>query len=591
MYTLGISAYFHDSAAALTHENKLIYAVQEERFSRKKNDNSFPKFAIKNILESNKLDLNKINNIVFYEKPFIKFERLIETYLRFAPYGFSSFKKSIPIWLKEKLMMKRTLIKELNLLEKNNNYEEKIKFSDHHLSHAASTYFLSNFDEALIVTMDAVGEWTTTSIMIGKEYEIEFKEEINFPHSLGLLYSAFTYFCGFEVNSGEYKLMGLAPYGKSKYKDLILNELINIKEDGSFNLNQNYFDYCTGLRMTNKKFETLFKVKPRELGSKFIDEIYIDLAASIQDVLEICIIKLLKHFKQKYKINNLCLAGGVSLNCAANGKIYREKIFDKIFITPASGDAGGAAGAALAYDFSINKPTKKVSYENKEISYLGTLYNDKQIEDFLVLNNIKFQKLTYDEITTFVSEKISENKIIGWFQGRMEFGPRALGARSILADPRTNNMQEDINFKIKFREGFRPFAPIVLNDYVDEWFECDEESPFMLNLYQLKKGKILNSDLVNKAKLFNKLKIKKSEIPAVTHVNFTSRLQTLKKDDNKILYDLISKFYKITNIPILVNTSFNINGEPIVESVEDAYKCFQTTNLDYLVLENYLIEK
>ncbi len=591
MYTLGISAYFHDSAAALTHENKLIYAVQEERFSRKKNDNSFPKFAIKNILESNKLDLNKINNIVFYEKPFIKFERLIETYLRFAPYGFSSFKKSIPIWLKEKLMMKRTLIKELNLLEKNNNYEEKIKFSDHHLSHAASTYFLSNFDEALIVTMDAVGEWTTTSIMIGKEYEIEFKEEINFPHSLGLLYSAFTYFCGFEVNSGEYKLMGLAPYGKSKYKDLILNELINIKEDGSFNLNQNYFDYCTGLRMTNKKFETLFKVKPRELGSKFIDEIYIDLAASIQDVLEICIIKLLKHFKQKYKINNLCLAGGVSLNCAANGKIYREKIFDKIFITPASGDAGGAAGAALAYDFSINKPTKKVSYENKEISYLGTLYNDKQIEDFLVLNNIKFQKLTYDEITTFVSEKISENKIIGWFQGRMEFGPRALGARSILADPRTNNMQEDINFKIKFREEFRPFAPIVLNDYVDEWFECDEESPFMLNLYQLKKGKILNSDLVNKAKLFNKLKIKKSEIPAVTHVNFTSRLQTLKKDDNKILYDLISKFYKITNIPILVNTSFNINGEPIVESVEDAYKCFQTTNLDYLVLENYLIEK
>ena len=591
MYTLGISAYFHDSAAALTHENKLIYAVQEERFSRKKNDNSFPKFAIKNILESNKLDLNKINNIVFYEKPFIKFERLIETYLRFAPYGFSSFKKSIPIWLKEKLMMKRTLIKELNLLEKNNNYEEKIKFSDHHLSHAASTYFLSNFDEALIVTMDAVGEWTTTSIMIGKEYEIEFKEEINFPHSLGLLYSAFTYFCGFEVNSGEYKLMGLAPYGKSKYKDLILNELINIKEDGSFNLNQNYFDYCTGLRMTNKKFETLFKVKPRELGSKFIDEIYIDLAASIQDVLEICIIKLLKHFKQKYKINNLCLAGGVSLNCAANGKIYREKIFDKIFITPASGDAGGAAGAALAYDFSINKPTKKVSYENKEISYLGTLYNDKQIEDFLVLNNIKFQKLTYDEITTFVSEKISENKIIGWFKGRMEFGPRALGARSILADPRTNNMQEDINFKIKFREGFRPFAPIVLNDYVDEWFECDEESPFMLNLYQLKKGKILNSDLVNKAKLFNKLKIKKSEIPAVTHVNFTSRLQTLKKDDNKILYDLISKFYKITNIPILVNTSFNINGEPIVESVEDAYKCFQTTNLDYLVLENYLIEK
>tara|TARA_Y100001970_G_C14239427_1_gene863940 strand:- start:1708 stop:3483 length:1776 start_codon:yes stop_codon:yes gene_type:complete len=591
MYTLGISAYFHDSAAALTHENKLIYAVQEERFSRKKNDNSFPKFAIQNILESNKLDLNKINNIVFYEKPFIKFERLIETYLRFAPYGFSSFKKSIPVWLKEKLMMKRTLIKELNLLEKNNNYEEKIKFSDHHLSHAASTYFLSNFDEALIVTMDAVGEWTTTSIMIGKEYKIEFKEEINFPHSLGLLYSAFTYFCGFEVNSGEYKLMGLAPYGKSKYKDLILNELINIKEDGSFNLNQNYFDYCTGLRMTNKKFETLFKVKPRELGSKFIDEIYIDLAASIQDVLELCIIKLLKHFKQKYKINNLCLAGGVSLNCAANGKIYREKIFDKIFITPASGDAGGAAGAALAYDFSINKPMKKVSYENKEISYLGTLYNDKQIEDFLVLNNIKFQKLTYDEITTFVSEKISKNKIIGWFQGRMEFGPRALGARSILADPRTNNMQEDINFKIKFREGFRPFAPIVLNDYVDEWFECDEESPFMLNLYQLKKEKILNSDLVNKAKLFNKLKIKKSEIPAVTHVNFTSRLQTLKKDDNKILYDLISKFYKITNIPILVNTSFNINGEPIVESVEDAYKCFQTTNLDYLVLENFLIEK
>ena len=405
MYTLGISSYFHDSAAALIKNKKLVYAVQEERFSRKKNDSSFPNLAINNLLKTNKLKLADIDNIVFYEKPFIKFERLIETYLRFAPRGFASFKKSIPIWLKDKLMMRRTLINELKKIENNKDFEKKIKFSDHHLSHAASSYFLSNFDEALIVTMDAVGEWTTTSIMIGRNDNIEFKEEINFPHSLGLLYSAFTYFCGFEVNSGEYKLMGLAPYGKTKYKEIIFKELINLKEDGSFNLNLKYFDYCTGLTMTNLKFEKLFGVKPRELHSKDIDEIYIDLAASIQDVLEICILKLLNYFRNKYKINNLCLAGGVALNCAANGKIVSEKIFKNFFITPACGDAGGAAGAALAFEYSKEKPKNKIKYNNREIAYLGSSYNNNEIENFLTKNNINFKKLTYDEITSFISKK------------------------------------------------------------------------------------------------------------------------------------------------------------------------------------------
>jgi len=589
---LGISAFYHDSAAALIIDGKIISAAQEERFSRKKHDSSYPFNAIKFILENSKLNISDLDHIVFFEKPFLKFERLLETYLAFAPAGFISFSMSMPIWLREKLFQKKFLFDQLKQHDENFNDIEKIKFSEHHYSHAASAFFPSPFKEAIVLTLDGVGEWATTTVAIGKDNDLKMLKEIHFPHSLGLLYSAFTYYTGFKVNSGEYKVMGLAPYGLPKYKELIIEKLMDLKPDGSFKLNMKYFNYATGLTMTNKHFSNLFGEQVRNPEEDKLTQFHMDIAASIQAVTEEVVLRIARSLSIEYKIKNLCLAGGVALNCVANGKILNEKIFENIWIQPAAGDAGGSLGAALAYWHRDLKKPRNDYKDQMNGSYLGPKFNDDEIEKKLNILNANYKKLDEEEIIQLTAKKLADNKTVGWFQGRMEFGPRALGGRSILADPRSEKTQKELNLKIKFRESFRPFAPSILRDDLPEWFDLNCDSPYMLLVADVKKDKQIN--ILDKNKdLFGieKLNIKRSLVPAITHVDYSARIQTVHKVTNPRYYKLLSEFKNITKCPILVNTSFNVRGEPIVCSVEDAFNCFMGTNLDILVIENFILFK
>ncbi len=589
---LGISAFYHDSAAALIKDGEILAAAQEERFTRKKHDANYPKFAVDYVLKESRLELSQVDHVVFFEKPFLKFERLLETYLAFAPMGFKSFSMSMPIWLREKLFQKKYLYDLLKQHDKNFNDIEKIKFSEHHYSHAASAFFPSPFKEAIILTLDGVGEWATTTVAIGKKNELKMLKEIHFPHSLGLLYSAFTYYIGFKVNSGEYKVMGLAPYGQPKYKDLIINELMQLKEDGSFRLNMKYFSYATGLTMTNKKFSDLFGEPVRDPKKNKLTQFHMDIAASIQAVTEEIVLRITKSLSKDYNIKNLCLAGGVALNCVANGKILKEKFFENIWIQPAAGDAGGSLGAALAYWYHELKNPREKFVDQMKGAYLGPKLDEENINKKLRSLKANFKQKTPSEICQLVAQELANSKTVGWFQGRMEFGPRALGGRSILADPRSEKMQKELNLKIKFRESFRPFAPSVLREDVNEWFELNYDSPYMLLVSEVKKNKQINMSEEDK-KLFGieKLNVKRSEIPAITHIDYSARIQTVHKETNPKYYDLIKEFKKITKCPVLVNTSFNVRGEPIVCSVEDAFNCFMGTNLDILVIEDFILFK
>tara|TARA_Y200000002_G_scaffold54475_1_gene39874 strand:+ start:3408 stop:5246 length:1839 start_codon:yes stop_codon:yes gene_type:complete len=590
---LGISAFYHDSAAALLIDGKIIAAAQEERFTRKKHDPSYPYNSIKYVLSEAKLELSQIDQIVFYEKPFLKFERLLETYLAFAPKGFTTFLMSIPVWLREKLFQKKFIFDQLKRNDKKFNDIEKISFSEHHFSHAASAFYPSPYDEAVILTLDGVGEWATSTIAIGKDNNISIVKEIHFPHSIGLLYSAFTYYTGFKVNSGEYKVMGLAPYGEPKYVDIILKELIDLKEDGSFRLNMKYFNFATGLTMTNEKFSKLFGQKVRDPSKELLTQFHMDIASSIQVVIEKIVLKLVKNIKEETKIKNLCLAGGVALNCVANGKIVKNKIFENIWIQPASGDAGGSLGAAMAFwHQELSKPRLTKPEDNMNGSYLGPKFNEKIIENSLNTLGAKFTKHDREILTEKIANELKNGKIVGWFQGRMEFGPRALGCRSIIADPRSEKMQKDLNLKIKFRESFRPFAPSILREDLSDWFDLNCDSPYMLLVANVKEN-IQIKETENNKKLFGieRLNLKRSSIPAVTHVDYSARIQTVHKETNPKYYELLKSFKKITNCPVLVNTSFNIRGEPIVCSVEDAFKCFMGTELDILVCENFILQK
>tara|TARA_Y100001970_G_scaffold293877_1_gene444168 strand:+ start:593 stop:2434 length:1842 start_codon:yes stop_codon:yes gene_type:complete len=591
---LGISAFYHDSAAALIIDGKIISAAQEERFSRKKHDARYPYNAIKFVLNYSNLKLRDIDHIVFFEKPFLKFERLLETYLAFAPKGFTSFSMSMPIWLREKLFQKKYLFDKLKEQDNEFNDISKISFSEHHFSHAASAFFPSPFKEAIILTLDGVGEWPTTTVAIGKENNIKMVKEIHFPHSIGLLYSAFTYYLGFKVNSGEYKLMGLAPYGIPKYKDIILKKIIDLKDDGSFRLNMKYFNYTTGLTMTNNKFEKLFGQKVRNPEKDLLTQFHMDIAASIQGVTEEIVLKITNSIVKETNIRNLCMAGGVALNCVANGKILKNKIFEKIWFQPASGDAGGSLGAALAFWYQElkNKRIIDQKIDSMNGSYLGPSFTNKNIEENLKNLRAKYIMKNDDDLINTVANELKNQKTVGWFQGRMEFGPRALGGRSILADPRSDKMQKNLNLKVKFRESFRPFAPSILREELNKWFDLDSDSPYMLLVSDLNKN--IQIPMTEKDKnLFGieKLNIKRSSIPAVTHVDYSARIQTVHKETNPRYFNLIKKFNELTGCPILVNTSFNVRGEPIVCSIEDAFKCFMGTNLDVLVCENFLMYK
>ena len=592
-YILGISAFYHDSAAALIKDGNIIAAAQEERFTRKKHDSGYPENAINFVLNYSSINLAQVDHIVFYEKPFLKFERLLETYVAFAPRGFASFSKAMPIWLREKLFQKKLIMDYLKSHDKNFKDENKILFSEHHLSHAASAFYPSPFENAIVLTADGVGEWATTTVAIGKRNKLELKKELHFPHSLGLLYSAFTYYTGFKVNSGEYKLMGLAPYGKPKYIDLILNNLLDLKDDGTFILDQKYFNYSTGLTMTNKKFDTLFGSPARKPEKEKITQFHMDIAASIQKVTEKIMLMLARSLRKEYNLPNLCLAGGVALNCVANGKILEENIFDNIWVQPASGDAGGSLGAALAYwHIDLNKERENIGEDNMQGSYLGNYFNEKEIKNTLNEIGADFMEMSEKDIIEKTALDISNGKAIGWFQGRMEFGPRALGNRSILGDPRSDKMQKNLNLKVKYRESFRPFAPSVLREDVSDWFEINSDSPYMLFVANIKKEKSQEMS-ENEKKLFgiDLLNIKRSEIPAVTHVDYSARIQTVYKQTNEKYYELIKKFKEITNCPVLINTSFNIRGEPIVNTPQDAFNCFMGTELDVLVIGNCYLDK
>ncbi len=589
---LGISAFYHDSAACILKDGKIIAAAQEERFTRKKHDPSYPKNAIEFVLKYSKLNLSEVDKIVFFEKPFLKFERLLETYVAFAPRGFISFSKAMPLWIKEKLFQKNFLFNKLKEHDKNYKSDKNIFFSDHHLSHAASAFYPSPFDEAVVLTADGVGEWATTTVAVGKGSNLEIKKEIHFPHSLGLLYSAFTYYAGFKVNSGEYKLMGLAPYGNPVYESKI-KKLIDTKEDGSFRLNQKYFNYATGLTMTNDHFNELFEQKPRDPKNEKITQFHMDIAASIQKVTEEIMIKLVKSIRKEYNIKNLCLAGGVALNCVANGKILSEKIFDQIWIQPAAGDAGGSLGAALAmWHIEMTNQRTVNSSDNMKGSYLGPEFSQEEIEKELKSIGANFKIFEYDELLNKTSDFLCDGKAIGWFQGRMEFGPRALGSRSILGDPRSENMQKNLNLKVKYRESFRPFAPSILREDLSMWFDINVDSPYMLLVANINSKKKFEMTQEQK-ELFgiDKLNVKRSEIPAVTHVDYSARIQTVTKNTNERYYDLISKFKEKTGCPVIVNTSFNVRGEPIVNSPTDAFNCFMGTELDFLVIGNCILEK
>ena len=589
---LGISAFYHDSAACILKDGKIIAAAQEERFTRKKHDPRYPVNAIEFVLKYANLKLSEVDQIVFFEKPFLKFERLLETYVAFAPKGFVSFAKAMPLWIKEKLFQKNYLFNKLKEHDKNYKSDKNIFFSDHHLSHAASAFYPSPFNEAVILTADGVGEWATTTVAIGKDNNLEIKKEIHFPHSLGLLYSAFTYYTGFKVNSGEYKLMGLAPYGNPIYEDKI-KMLIDIKEDGTFRLDQKYFNYATGLTMTNNLFNDLFGQKVRDPLNEKITQFHMDIAASIQKVTEEIMIKLAKSVRDEYGLKNLCLAGGVALNCVANGKILKEKIFENIWIQPAAGDAGGSLGAALALWYNENKNDRKINFnDDMNGSYLGCEFDQNEIEDELKSIGANFDTENYEKLIDKTSDYLINEKAIGWFQGRMEFGPRALGGRSILGDPRSDKMQKNLNLKVKYRESFRPFAPSVLREDLNDWFDIDVNSPYMLLVANINSSKKINMTEDQK-KLFGieKLNIKRSEIPAVTHVDYSARIQTVTKETNKRYYDLISKFKEKTGCPVIVNTSFNVRGEPIVNTPTDAFNCFMGTELDYLIIGNCILDK
>jgi carbamoyltransferase len=589
---LGISAFYHDSAACILKDGKIIAAAQEERFTRKKHDASYPRNAIEFVLNYANLKLSEVDQVVFFEKPFLKFERLLETYVAFAPKGFISFSKAMPLWIKEKLFQKNLLFNKLKKHDEKYNSDENIFFSDHHLSHAASAFFPSPFNEAVVLTADGVGEWATTTVAVGKDNELEVKKEIHFPHSLGLLYSAFTYYTGFKVNSGEYKLMGLAPYGNPIYENKV-KKLIDLKDDGTFRLNQKYFNYATGLTMTSNHFHELFGQKPRDSKNEKLTQFHMDIASSIQKVTEDIMIKLAKSIRQEHKIKNLCLAGGVALNCVANGKILKEKIFENIWIQPAAGDAGGSLGAALALWY-IEQGNKRIVNPNDDMagSYLGSEFTQSQIETELKSIGANYETTSYEDLINKTSEYLSKEKAIGWFQGRMEFGPRALGGRSILGDPRSDKMQKNLNLKVKYRESFRPFAPSILREDLEDWFNLDTDSPYMLLVADINSEKqIKMTDEEKKLFGIDKLNIKRSEIPAVTHVDYSARIQTVDKNFNKRYYDLISKFKEKTGCPVIVNTSFNVRGEPIVNSPTDAFNCFMGTELDYLIIGDCILDK
>jgi carbamoyltransferase len=589
---LGISAFYHDSAAAIIADGKIIAAAQEERFTRKKHDASYPKNAINYVLKEAGLKLSEVDHVVFYEKPFLKFERLLETYVGFSPGGFKSFSMSMPLWLSEKLFQKKMLFDALKEQDNNFNDIKKINFSEHHLSHAASAFFSSPYNEAIILTLDGVGEWATTTVSLGKNNKINILKEIHFPHSLGLLYSAFTYFLGFKVNSGEYKVMGLAPYGEPKFENIILDKLIDIKDDGSFRLNMDYFDYATGLTMTNNKFTKLFNIERRKSEDRLL-QIHMDIAASIQAVTEKIVLKITRFLSKEFKLENLCMAGGVALNCVANGKILKEGLFKNIWIQPASGDAGGALGAAQAFYYQeLGNKRKILKTDSMNGSYLGPKFTDNQVEDELKNCRANFKKLTSDQVIKDTAKALTEEKAVGWFQGRMEFGPRSLGNRSIIADARSEKMQKNLNLKVKYRESFRPFAPAVLFEKVSEWFEINSESPYMLLVADVKKSKQLKMTEEQK-NLFgiDKLNIKRSSIPSVTHVDYSARIQTVHKETNLKFHALIEEFERITKCPVLVNTSFNVRGEPIVCSATDAFHCFMGTDLDVLVCNNFIMYK
>lgn len=587
---IGISCYFHDSAISVISNDEILYAIQEERLSRIKNDSSFPINALKSALSYLDIKICDVSAFVFYEKPLLKFERIVEGFLQVSPKGFESFKIAFPEWTNKKFFIKKEIIKNLKMINKNFEYKDKIFFSEHHLSHLASSFYPSNFTKSLLVSIDGVGEIVTTTIAEGVGDKIIIKEELNYPNSLGLLYSAFTYFLGFKVNDGEYKMMGLAPYGNPIYKNLIKEHLIKLKDDGSFSLNLKYFNFTTGLTMVNSNFEKLFNCKKRNENNK-IEKIHMDLASSIQEVLEEIVLKILKYAMNKYPNDNLCLSGGVALNCVANGKLKERKLFKNIWIQPAAGDAGGSLGAAFSYLYSIKNFEKINSHFDKmNGSYLGPSYKYDYIVDALKEMNAVYKIIEDNQLYDYISNKIIEGKIVGWFQGRSEFGPRALGNRSILADPRNINMQKNLNLKTKFRESFRPFAPAVLEEFVDEWFEFDGVSPYMLFVGKVKKNKLLSNQSLLENGLGN-INNLRSVIPAVTHVDNSARIQTVNKDRNFRFYSLIKSFYNKTKIPILINTSFNTNDEPIVNSPIDAYKCFLFSNIDILVIENFVLNR
>jgi len=594
MYILGISAFYHDSAACLLKDGEIIAAAQEERFTRKKHDAGFPSHAIKYCLKEAGISASEIDNVVFYEKPFVKFERLLETYLAFAPKGFKSFAKAITVWIKEKLFQKAVLIKELKAsLDKNVNWQERLLFSEHHLSHAASAYYPSPFKSAAVLTLDGVGEWTTTSLAVGKGRDLKILKEIHFPHSLGLLYSAFTYYIGFKVNSGEYKVMGLAPYGEPIYADLIQEKLITVAEDGSFQLDMSYFDYATGLTMTNKKFEALFGGSPRTSETE-LSQREMDLAASVQKVTEDIVLELARGIAKETGERNLCLAGGVALNCVTNGILLRKKIFDNIWIQPAAGDAGGALGAALSTWYLHYKKRRITTKERDTMkgAYLGPEFSEAEIEAELTGCGAIFKKLSEQEMVEEIASALANEKAVGWMQGRMEFGPRALGGRSIIADPRSPVMQKQLNLKVKYRESFRPFAPSILREDVGEWFEHESDSPYMLLVAGVQKNKRRKMTIEEEA-LFgiDKLNVSRSSVPAITHIDFSSRIQTVHADTNSRYHAVILKFKEKTGCPLVVNTSFNVRGEPIICKPTDAFKCFMGTEIDVLAVGNYVLYK
>jgi carbamoyltransferase len=593
MIVLGISAYYHDSACALIRDGVIVAAAQEERFSRKKHDEKFPIQALQFCLKQAGISIDQVDYVAFYDKPFLKFERLLETYLSFAPKGFSSFRKALPIWLKEKLFLKSLLAKELKKIDPQPNWEEKLLFGEHHLSHAASAFYPSPFDTAAVLTLDGVGEWATTSLAIGQGTDLKIVKEIHFPHSLGLLYSAFTYHLGFKVNSGEYKVMGLAPYGEATYVDTILKHLIDVKEDGSFRLDMHYFDYCAGLTMTNRHFAEIFNL-PRRDPEQALTQVHMNMAASLQAVTELVVLKLARSIAQETGMKNLCLAGGVALNCVANGKLVQAGIFENIWVQPAAGDAGGALGAAFAAYHGFLKQERKAptGQDHMQGAYLGPEFEQTDIEARLTAVGAQFEVKTFEQILDLSAHDLAQGKALGWFQGRMEFGPRALGGRSILGDPRSVEMQSTLNLKVKYRESFRPFAPSVLHEDVSEWFDFKGASPYMLMVGSVHPNKHLAVPEHEK-NLFGieKLKVPRSQIPAVTHVDYSARIQTVYQETNPRYYALLKTFKQLTGCPVLVNTSFNVRGEPIVHTPEDAFRCFMGTEIEVLVVGNCYLKK